>query len=575
MRRSLAFSALLAVLLVAGAGIGPALGSLDSANRNDAESYGLTDLQTGGVQAEDAPTSVRMLDQGAVGVRHSPINPLEEDWTYLEPGSTVKSNEVTLYSTRFGNNLEDMDAQLVIVYWQAGEERVETENGTVTRRTVAEQQVERHNVTLETGYDKTDVSLRPHYDESYETTMWLEADGQRLNGTRWRFTHASSPASETVAVDSRSDLWFWAGQNILVIAIPGLLGTTLVGRRILTKTGKGPMKGPVWWGIVAALATLAITLFAYYKTAIMLARLPQLLGGLVVVIAFLAYLETADGEVSWVKFERPELTDAKSPSGEDVKDALKEDAEEHRAVRRSDGSLGLIKPGIRPFLARYFADPARLDDTDLDTQIDISGKWDKKYIADPDEGAVLDWTPAHWEFAPPLTEDVDIDAEAGTLERLLAPVNWSFVLKMGGALSLGYYGGRALFGLPSVGILVGLLAIVGMSYRAVDGRAEFTPAPIHLRSARSSLAYLNDEYDDAKTIEAFEELAWEEQSRTALEARAVSTRMDKTVTERMNEEELGFGDDEDSTDSSATEQRRRDRRHRPDPEDEDLVVADD
>jgi len=543
-------------LLSAGAFSAPAASSnASSAQAGPSGSpgeYPLEELRQGGTQVENSPNSVRLLgDAGSVAVRHSPPGPFAEDWTYLTPGETVQTNEMTLYSTRFGSRVEPKEYELVVVYWQSAERQVSNGSTTTMQQVAANQTVERHSITLDEHYDEVSVSLRPHYDQSVEVSMWL-ADpktGEPVNGAQWRFTHESIPTTQQVDINTHGDALKWLGFNVLLIAIPGMLGSAGGAKRVLDQTARGPMLGWLTWVIGLGLFTLILLASAYVTTATVFARLPQLVGVLLAAIVFVAVLESA-GTGRKVIFEKPVLTDASSPAGDDVKDARYEEQAVRSVVRMEDGTHAIVRKGIRPFLARWWASPAKIDVEDLKTQIELRGPFERKYIADPDSEDVLEHTPARLAWAPPI-----IDEEG---DGFFESINWRFVVTSLLSLGIGWKLGAVLVGVPQVGLLVGAIPVLLMCIEARDGEAEFVPAPIHQTAARATMAYEQSQYAEGRTLEDMEDIAWRERSRTALDARAVQSNFDRTVTEEMNDRELGVDDGDDQPDERTEDARTSD-----------------
>jgi hypothetical protein len=188
--------------------------------------YALRALRTGGRQPAEAPASVRMLPggTGAVAVRHNPPGPLSSGLTFLEPDARITSDELQLYSTRFGERIGSKGYTLRIVFYH---EATKTVNGTSTSY-AADQAVVERSVTLGTGYSTTNVSLPSHYDSEWEATAWLvnpETD-EPIPGARWRFRHATVPTSQSIALDSQGDLLWWGAKNFLGVFLIG----AIVGR---------------------------------------------------------------------------------------------------------------------------------------------------------------------------------------------------------------------------------------------------------------------------------------------------------------------------------------------------------
>jgi PKD repeat protein len=501
--------------------------------------YALSVLRSGGEHPSSAPSSVRYLQQtGAVAIRYVPTAPLENDPTYLEPGATINRDELEVYGTRFGQGIGPGEYTIRVVFWQPDTRTVDTDDGGSRQEDyAADQEQYSYDITLAQGYDTAAIELPSHYNESVEATMWLEQDGDHVAGARWRFTHYSSQAGQSVPINSRGDLWWWLFSNVMVIAVPGLLAAAVVAKTVIRHTGLGPEKGPVWWAAVATAAAFAVAAFGYFYTAQLFARIPQLFGVAIVVVAFTAMLETMGPDARTDEFVRDELGDASDAYGSGVRSQLYRDKTRVRTVRRDDG-LGLIKPGIRPFLARLFADPAVIDRTQLKTEVAVRhGPDDHEYLADPESEEPLAWTPAQWTFLP----DTDGDQTgSGPAAAVVEQVNLTLVAAVAVGAAVGALFTGFVFTAPVVGALAG--GVVGFAvagFQAVDGEAAFRPAPLHLREARASIAALQLSYDYAKNLDDALKQAHRERARTAKEAKQLQQQKDQTISEVMAEEETG------------------------------------
>jgi len=312
----------------------------------DADGYDISELRRGGRQPAGAPDSVRYLMEdgdpvGAIAVRYEPAGPTQSEMQFLSPGTTLHTDDIQLYSTRFGRGVDPSDFTLHVVFWQ--KQTRQKENG--TRRdveTVAAKQTERtYSVTMGTGYDTANVTFPNHFDQTWRATMWMSKDGEPLEGVRWTLNHQTVASAENRNIDDAGEQWLWALQNIFIIAVPGLLMSSVSVRRIIQKTGYGPDKGPMWWGMVVIALAIGLGSVAFFRTAQTVAHIPQLFGAAIVVIGFIAMLETYGREKRTDEFVRDELEDAKSPLGEGIKNALYRDKARVNTVRRDDGRSSL------------------------------------------------------------------------------------------------------------------------------------------------------------------------------------------------------------------------------------------
>lgn len=513
--------------------------------------YTLDELRENGDHPSDAPPSVRMLGpQGSVSIVYTPTGLFSPDEAFLEYGDTINTDEVELYSTRFGESVQPQEYTLNVVYYDTAP------NPQGTGKVPTDVTHDRVSVELGTGYDRNAVSLHSNYDDSRHITMWLEDEnGDPVEGVRWaNIQHRSSPTGQDANVDTMGDLWYYVGMYAFLPGVVGLVGAFGVGRHILSRIGSGPNLGVGTYGVFIAIAAFITTAFFHVRAAAVLNGLPVVWGLVIGLIGLIGYLEVGGPDPKRYLFQRDRLTDAKSPSGDDVKDSVFEETVEREGVELPDGSIGLPKRGLKAAIARYFADPATLDELDVSTSIEVGGDFDEKFISDPDVGEVLVHTPAHLEWDPQLIQPADsasADGILGGLVTFLERVNWAFVL--GSLLFLG--GGYAIFdattGYGGIGIAAGMLGVALMGYKARDGEAHFEPAPIHYRSAKATVQNLAVDYDDAKTIEEAERARFEAEATTAAEVRDKAADRSKVTSQRLAEETVGvefdISDDENRT----------------------------
>lgn len=505
--------------------------------------YTIAELKQRGTSHEGAPDSMRFLsDYGSATLRHEPSGPFSAPWEYVKPAeTTVNRNKLTLRTIRLAPD-DELEEELTVhvVAWQQGTKTVTKGNKTVEQPAAINVTERTHTVDLSSGYDNATVPLPANYAGEQQITMWVE----EYPSARWVFDHHSIPTSQTANINDLGDLFSWAGINVVLPGLVGLLVCTRGARKMIDKTVVGPMKGATWWGFMAGLGLFAIALFAWFKTAVLLSHIPQLFGVIIAAVGFVAVLETAGRNYHWALFERHELEETTNPEGDSVQDVVTEDVEEVRVARADDGSLRLLKPGIMPFLARFFASPAKMADDTLKTQVSVNGKWLKKYLADPHSDTAIDWTPAHWTFRVPLLNEETHRTVNGEEEKLSLwqRLNGGFVVKAVSSLGLGYMAGAAIT-LPMVGLAVGAVPVLAMSLHANDGFVQFEPAPVHMRKSEASLTIARDEYSDAKTIQQHEQARWQAESQTAIEARELQKEQDKTVSERIIETLLGESPD--------------------------------
>ncbi|ELZ41860.1 hypothetical protein [Halorubrum tebenquichense] len=542
--------------------------------------FDINELRTGGNQPSAAPPSVRYVGgetaAGTVAIRHVPADPLSNEPVFLQRGATLNADEIEVYSTVFGEEATG-EYEAVIVYWKP---ETETVNGS-TIEYAAEQEVQRATIDIESGYASAPIALNSHYDASWEATMWLERDGELVDGARWRFTHESAPASQQVQIETQADAWWYAFTTVLIPGIAGIIGGLSGAKATLKLAGTGPRYSLATWGIVSGFGVLMALAGLYYEVSTVVANFDILLGLSLLPIAYGGGLRMSP-PTERIAFERKELSSALSlrrgddgtdpesdvvPDGgetatasdrieipdEGYHDELYEDMSILTTVRAPNGGRLLPKKGIRPFFARLFASAARLDLSDLRTKVKVSGSVSEKVYTDPEADVAVDHKPAYlrrrmpvWHRLPEPDEGESLSPVTRGLYGLLTAATLALPV-------IGWYAGGTVMNTPTVGAGVGLVLLAVESYEAVDGSIDFVPAPRHDITADGSLTVLQTEHANARTIEDFEEIAWNERMTTAMEARDIETRRDKSTVLRFLENELGLDLDVEDIDEPDTE----------------------
>lgn len=505
-----------------------------SSGTPDGDTWTLDELRRGGEHPASAPPSVRYLPnrQGAVSIRYTPSAPLQNDLQFMQPGSTLHTDDLQLYSTRFGVQ-GDQPVTLRAVFYSVGQET--GPNGS-TREVATDVKTRTFTMNLGYGYDTNNFTLPSHYEDPRNVHLRLEVGGEPVSGARWTFSHQTvqSEQAPAMTIDSRGDLWVWAGKNIFLVVVPGLLISATGIKGIVRKTGRGPDKSLSWWAIaVIAPALLIVATVGYFRTAQVAARLPQVFGAIVVLIGAIAMLETMGRTRRTDEFVRDEIEDAQAPLGEALQNVVYKDKRRVYTVERDEG-LGLIKTGIRPFLARLFAKPAVLDTSSLKTQVKFEqGPDDRQFITHPEADEPLVWKPAHWAFEWSMFRD----GEGSAFERF----KWVRLGATAFSAGIGWVVGLFLFDttvLPT--LLAGALGFVVLAAKARDGYCEFEPAPTHYREARATIAALQEAHKDAMTVEELYEENWSIRATTAKDIKELSEERDRTVTEQLAAEETGI-----------------------------------
>jgi hypothetical protein len=523
-------------------------------------------LVENGVHDSDAPPSVRAIGEptrGSVAIQYVPASPIKSEWQFIQPGQTIEGDTIRLYSTAYGPATGEYE--LVIVQWSDGTRTIDNENGSRTVPVASDQTVQRVDVELDDGYSTEEVTLASSYNDTKEVTMWLQNSGGRVDGATWRFQHTSVAGSQAVAIDTRSDAWWYAFRTAILPGVAGIIVGLSSARAVLKKAGTGPRYSLAGWAIVGVLGVGIALGGLFFEVAAVLANFEMLMGLSLGIIAFGGGLRM-HAPVEKVGFERQHLTEGVSlrnaeetesspvatdggPTADTVieipedgyHDELYEDLPIIPTVRGQDGQRRVPRRGIRPFFARLFADPAKLDISSLQTRVKVaSGAIAEKIYVDPDGDAddAVDHTPARLTRRLPVWHRVaDRVDELSMIEKAMYAV---LTLGTVALPAVGYYAGEAAMQTPLVGAAVGTLILIVESHGAVDGSIDFEPAPRHFVSANASLTILQDEHADATLLEEFEEIAWNERTNTALEARDLEARRDDTVLQRINESAVGF-----------------------------------
>ena len=530
--------------------------------------FDLADLRAGGTHPSAAPASVRYVTDGetttgAIGVRYVPADPLSNQPVFLERGQALNTDQIELRSTVFGDSATG-EYEVVIVYWTPEQERV---NGT-TVEYAAGQEVQRAEVTIEDGYADAPIELNSHYDESVEATMWLERDGDVVDGARWRFTHASAPASQQVQIDTQADAWWYAFRTAILPGVASIVLGLGAAKATLKAAGRGPGYSLSTWGVVSAFGVVMALAGLYYEIATVVANFDLLMGLVLLPIAYGGGLRMSPA-TERIAFERKVLTSALSlRRGDDGSDAdgdavadggqtstpsdrveipddgyhdeLYEDMSILTTIKGPDGDRLLPKKGIRPFFARLFASAARLDLSDLRTQVKVSGSVSKKIYSDPESDVAVDHTPAHLRRRMPVWHRLPEPEEGESLSWVTRGLYGVLTLAATALPVIGWRVGGMVMNTPTVGLVLGTVLLAVESYEAVDGSTDFVPAPRHDQTADASLTVLQKEHADARTIEEFEEIAWNERMNTAMEARDIEERRNKSAILRFLEDEVGL-----------------------------------
>lgn len=577
--RSVAFATIVVALLATAALVfGGVAGAQE--NSNNSTQYSLEELKDGGVHP-GGPDSQRWLsDYGSATIRHEPVGPFSGDWEYLDRGTTVNADEITLRTVRLAPEDElEGEMTVTVVSWEKGERETVVGNETVDQQAALNQTVYQQDVTLERGYDEATIDLPSSYDRTSEVTVWIE----EYSDARWRFQHRSLPSAEAIDISSIGEAQNYAFQNV---TLPGGLAILLGlfgALKTRNRTGSGPGWPLIVWLIAGGILTLGIFSAAYFQVAVVLRYFPWMLAFPLFILAYGGGLAMA-GSPSKIQFEKPELFEAQigpedqeivtaalpegteddddpeivpdggvlqngnamaengaSTDSRDNEDApgsglsdIKEirycDMKEVPAIEAPDGTIRVPKRGIRPFLARLFADGAELDKSDLTTAIKVrDGRIDEKILVDPEADEPVVHKPAHLERRWPVLHGINDDDE-DSMGKLTGIIG--FLAVCVGLPAAGWVAG-AEAGVPVLGAALGAVPALIDTYTAKEGKIDFEPANEHFRRARATLVDLQREQADGKTLKSYRDMAWRERARTAEEAIEFGEERDRTLSSEL------------------------------------------
>ncbi|MFD1634630.1 hypothetical protein ACOZ4L_02730 [Haloplanus ruber] len=494
--------------------------------------YALSDLQQGGTTHAGAPPSMRFMGSyGSATLRHEPVGLGSEDWEYVDSGaSLVKRNEVTLKTIRLGDPAEDLTVH--VVAWNRETKTVQTENGTTTEPVAANVTEREVQVSLGRGYDNASVPLPANFGGRQQITMWIE----EYPDARWHFEHRSVATTRPISINSWGDFLnalFW---RIGVFALPAMVVGWGLAKRHRETAIVGPQWGAVKWiGAFAVPITLLASVWAF-QGAVLAVRAPAAIGLLFGPLTYALTLEAGNDKLEQFLFRHQDLEHAKSPRGDEAFDSrYVTHTVKHGVRRESAGELVLIEKGLMPYIARLRGNLAVLDITDVETHKEGRGPYALEIELDPD-----------WKPDDALVHDPPRVARRSLMKRADVPLlgateipNPAVVLPIALCVGAGYYVADATLGIPGVGAATGFVVALPFIHYVEEGGADAEPAPYHFTQAEASLAHETAEYADAKLLEEFRDIAWQERMKTPLEARELVEQFDQTVTSQLNATELG------------------------------------
>jgi hypothetical protein len=239
--------------------------------------------------------------------------------------------------------------------------------------------------------------------------------------------------------------------------------------------------------------------------------------------------------------------DAGAELFDELSEAILVDLPEVPAVR-TDGGYRIPETGLRPFLARLFADAALLDVSNIATRDSVrEGRIDEIIQVNPDADRALEHKPARLVRVLPidtLGEDSNLWQEmwAYALTALIAI----------GPMAVGYIGFDRIANIPTVGVIAGALVTIVIAYSAEDGWIDFEAAEPHYKKAEDSLTFLQRAHKEARDDQSAREELYNERGKSVKEAKQEMDRESGVVTDKIlealgakpSDDDDGDGEDE-------------------------------
>jgi hypothetical protein len=313
---------------------------------------------------------------------------------------------------------------------------------------------------------------------------------------------------------------------------------------ILERTIVGPGISAQGYATVAVVTLIGLALFAWYQTASLLVHGPQIFGAIAALVTFFLLLEGKAPAVRRALFERYDVENVQSPTGEDQPGVRYREASPKQVTSDDDGVLRVISHTPRAFLARLFTDPPTLDVSDIETVEDVRGVADEAYIADPMADAPVRHVPPGLTWHLPILSRMDGRVRGWRRTAELSLRGLASAALVAAPLWIGWTAAEQALNAPLVGVAAAGLVLVPVHLTATDAWVDFDSAPFHYQDARAAARVERRELDNARTLQAFRNLAREEQMRTALDAIEIERERDATMLSEMIEDELGISIDD-------------------------------
>ena len=558
MRRTAALVVLAVLLIAFLVPAVPVVAQSDSdGDTADAAARDLTldELAPGGQKPANAPDSIRAQGRyGEFAVKTLPTGLLVDEsersasWRYLRPGETVKRNYLQLWSKRpYG--ADNQDVVVEVAHFRAGQERVQTEQGTRTERVAKNLTTYSRSVTMGGGYDYARIDLNAHYDERVRTVMCTRQPSEASclenpDDSRWTFFHESSKATLPIETNSAGGRLGWGILSLLLPFFGATVTTLYGGRKAVARAKAGPQISAIWW-VLVAVAGLLFMVLAWDWLSGTLIRAPWLVaigGGILLGVIAVEWFGRTTYGAAFLQFQLEDGFDPTDPDADLESDEAAEDGVAGDApgvlkaklnianfAQGEQGERSAIRSGVRRFWARARGASADLEtDGNMLTRIDVDGPLEEMYLLDPEQEDPLEYTPEHHSIEWP--DLVTYDEEGN---RRLHPVPW---LAGGLVLGMGWLGGSLLTGSGALGLFtVGLALFATKIARPRDGKLFADLAPIHYHHAVAAMLTHARGVADAKAWdEWYGEYVQSEASKQADKSELLEDRTESQMDELFN-----------------------------------------
>jgi hypothetical protein len=542
--------------------------------------FSIEELRRSGTQPPSTSEAVtidseRSLGTGGAFVKYSSLSLINSQQKPLTSSTRVETNTLTFETSAYVDAVGEYE--VVLVYWTP--ETTTGPNGQ-QRTYAAGQEVQRVGIDVEKGRDASHISLQPHFDETVQVSMWLERDGELVDGARWRFEHQSNPLAQSPAftVDSEGDLFRWGGIYILLPALASLFVSRKIADHVFDRIVIGAQKPLGFWLVLSGVIFIGAAGFATFATAAVLANAPAVVGIVVGLIGLILMLGLRDADAEKAGFFQRRLDDnAVTPTGDEAASSRLVPNRIKTVVNRG-GTLYAPAKGLSAMIARYWADPAAVPREDLTTvdEGDADSDLERMYEVDPTSDEVLTHSPATLTFSPSLTVDIEDDeiedppegdgiaalpaAISTSLSNISKKLNWSFLGVAVGGGAIAYFAGMAVFGAQLVAATLALLPVLVAGTVAVDGKMSVEPAPYHYSDVRATVATERQEYVARRTFEdlhkQIQDMDWQALDRAQSTVQTLRKEMaekmdDMFGTDMADDVDAASGFDDDGGDGDA------------------------